>query len=79
MLERIRERYPRYQPLNDFEIFVLGLSNNTIPEGKLRTWLDEKFSQQLAWKGDVEGVFEGARIFLDLSGGISGVRADQSS
>ena len=79
MLERIRERYPRYQPLNDFEIFVLGLSNNTIPEGKLRTWLDEKFAQQLAWKGDVEGVFEDARIFLDLSGGISGVRADQSS
>ena len=77
LLEHIRERYPRYQPLNDFEIFILGISNDIIPDGKLRTWLDEKFAQQLAWKGNAEGVFEDARVFLDLSGGILGVRSDQ--
>ncbi|KAI1797090.1 hypothetical protein LXA43DRAFT_878744 [Ganoderma leucocontextum] len=75
LLDRIHQRYPRYQPLNDsFEIFMLGISNDTVPEGELRTWLDKKFAHQLAWKGTPEGVFEDARIFLDLSGGISGVK-----
>ena len=76
MLDRVRTRFPTYTPLNDFEIFILGLQHNAVPGHDLREWLDAKFAEQVSFMGSPELAIAKAREFLDTTGGITGVRFD---
>lgn len=75
-LQIISEKFPRFEPRNDFDIFTLGTSTYNGDQAELGTWLDSKLAKCIGRMGSLERVMDKMRSSLILpSSTITGVCA----